>query len=642
MTILEELALHLTTEGEAAVKASLDSVDKSVSKLAKSFGSLVGAFLGRILWQNVIDKSVETAIALSHLSEQTGATVEDLSRLKYAGDLADVSAEDLTTGLKFLTKAMQGVDLETGNAAKSLAAIGVETRDATGKQRPLLDVLLDVADKFKSYADGPAKGALALNIFGRSGQAMIPILNQGSAAIREMFRESDALGTTMSTQAANQLREYDDAMDRVKGVLAGVAREIAVAVTPSLTSFANKVSTSSDAMETLRIIGKEVLSTFAGISYILDVVGNSVVTLARHIKTLFTGLANAAIGVMTGDFDAAAKAIEKGWTELLETNKVANQVFADDAAALAKRINEIWSGVANGPAKKPAVPDPTRPDAPTLTPEVERKKFDTSQGTEYMAYLKSLYDYEQQLAGDDYEKKRAIALRWSALMVGLYGTNSAEFFNAMKDIEQIDQDHQQTLLDQNVAYWNETGRQLKTESDKVLEQQKAMWQEIAGVVANGIEGAFSQMFKQGGLVKGMKALAATVLQGIGGILTRMGTAAIAASPIVKAIAAALMSLNGVGLLAAGVGLVALGATMGAIGGRIGEAGFTPASGANAYSGIAPGTPQGAVRFIFGENSATTAAGMTPKSATHVTLIGPNDPRAQRELQELLNNANRRG
>jgi hypothetical protein len=48
------------------------------------------------------------------------------------------------------------------------------------------------------------------------------------------------------------------------------------------------------------------------------------------------------------------------------------------------------------------------------------------------------------------------------------------------------------------------------------------------------------------------------------------------------------------------------------------------------------------QIIFGATSATTAAGMQPRQAINVTIIGPNDPSAQRAMQELMAKANSRG
>lgn len=48
------------------------------------------------------------------------------------------------------------------------------------------------------------------------------------------------------------------------------------------------------------------------------------------------------------------------------------------------------------------------------------------------------------------------------------------------------------------------------------------------------------------------------------------------------------------------------------------------------------------QIIFGATSASTAAGMNPRQAMNVTIIGPNDPQAQRALQEMMMKADSRG
>jgi uncharacterized protein (DUF2147 family) len=48
------------------------------------------------------------------------------------------------------------------------------------------------------------------------------------------------------------------------------------------------------------------------------------------------------------------------------------------------------------------------------------------------------------------------------------------------------------------------------------------------------------------------------------------------------------------------------------------------------------------RLLFGQTSATTAAGMQPRTATNVTIIGPDDPKAQRAIEELITKGQRRG
>jgi hypothetical protein len=73
--------------------------------------------------------------------------IEALGKLKYAGELADVSLEQLSTGLRKLSVNMLTVaQTGKGPAAEAFKALGVSVSDATGRLRPGQDVLADVAE----------------------------------------------------------------------------------------------------------------------------------------------------------------------------------------------------------------------------------------------------------------------------------------------------------------------------------------------------------------------------------------------------------------------------------------------------------------------------------------------------------------
>jgi len=60
--------------------------------------------------------------------------------------------------------------------------------------RNTTSVLEDLADRFHGMPDGPTKTALALQLLGRSGKEMIPLLNEGGESIRSMVEEAKQLG----------------------------------------------------------------------------------------------------------------------------------------------------------------------------------------------------------------------------------------------------------------------------------------------------------------------------------------------------------------------------------------------------------------------------------------------------------------
>ena len=73
---------------------------------------------------------------------------------------------------------------------------------------------------------------------------------------------------------------------------------------------------------------------------------------------------------------------------------------------------------------------------------------------------------------------------------------------------------------------------------------------------------------------------------------------------------------------------------------IAPAGSAPVVAGGGLGGMAgPSTLPG---LTFGPTAASSAASVAAVAPVSVTIIGPNDPQAQRQMQELIRNANRRG
>jgi hypothetical protein len=144
-------------------------------------GLAAGAVIG--FFKEMITSTMETGVELGHLSQQTGVTVEQLSVLKYAASVTGVEFEVLTKGFKKLSTEVFEADRGGKEAQKAFAALGISAADLKAKGDDLWGVLTMIADRFKEMPDGITKNALATELFGRAGQNLIPILNQGSASL---------------------------------------------------------------------------------------------------------------------------------------------------------------------------------------------------------------------------------------------------------------------------------------------------------------------------------------------------------------------------------------------------------------------------------------------------------------------------
>lgn len=184
-----------------------------------------GAAIGVVMVKNVID----AADKLTDLSERTGIAIEDLSRLGYVAQMSGISADEMTGAINRLSQGMAN-----GNSA--FEAMGVSVRNADGSLRSQIEVLGEVADKFATYRDGTAKTALAMDLFGKSGASLIPVLNGGSAGIAKLSQESDRLGNTISTELAQSSAELNDNLDRLRVLSGNAAQSVAGSLTPALVS----------------------------------------------------------------------------------------------------------------------------------------------------------------------------------------------------------------------------------------------------------------------------------------------------------------------------------------------------------------------------------------------------------------------
>jgi hypothetical protein len=202
--------------------------------LTKIGAAVAGTFaLGAI--KGFLEDQINLGSAIKDTSERLGVGTDELQQFQYAAKLSGVSGEEAANSLGHLNKAI-GDATGGGEAAKAFTGIGVAIKDVNGQTRPTLDVLADLADHFAETDDPAKKAALSMQVLGRSGQQLIPVLNQGGDEIRRLFGEANDLGGVLGKDFIEQADAAGDQIDRFGFALEGVKATIALAVLPTLTS----------------------------------------------------------------------------------------------------------------------------------------------------------------------------------------------------------------------------------------------------------------------------------------------------------------------------------------------------------------------------------------------------------------------
>jgi hypothetical protein len=237
---MAEARIRITATDETrqafdSVRSSLDKVKQSADgfRTALGRGGLLGAAAGLSAVLVTQTRSViNLADSLDDLSQRSGVAVEALSKLRVAPELADVSIEQLTTGLKEFNQSLVEASDQSSRAAQVFRALGVDISGNTEQS------LSNTAAAFARLEDGALKSTLATQLFGRQGLAFIPLLNTGSEGLAKAAAQAEKLGVVISSDFARQAGEFNDNLARLKTSVTGLGLAIANPLLPKVNSLA--------------------------------------------------------------------------------------------------------------------------------------------------------------------------------------------------------------------------------------------------------------------------------------------------------------------------------------------------------------------------------------------------------------------
>lgn len=365
-------ALHVSlgldsAQFSAGLKNAQSALGKFGTIAARGFAALAaGATLAAGALGVAVKGAIDHADALSKSAQKAGVTVEALSRLEYAAKLSDISLEGLTGGLQKLGKSMaDAVATPTSTAATAFKALGISLTDADGKLRNSDVVLADIADRFSRMEDGSTKTALAMQMFGKSGAELIPLLNSGRDGLKAMADESDRLGATISTKTAKSAELFNDTLTRIGTIMQGVVNRIMEAALPALQAFADTLASPEFAEAAVWLA-----TTLVGA---IDLVANAFLNafnMAKQFGAEMMKWGAIAGNVATGNWGGALAAYQAG--QVADIAQGFGSAFKGGWGS--KPVNEIT--VRGGGTTPPTTPFEPTAFGNTGAADAERKKLE--------------------------------------------------------------------------------------------------------------------------------------------------------------------------------------------------------------------------------------------------------------------------
>lgn len=243
---------------DTQIKAVITADDKASSTL-KNFGNNVGFSFTKMaaavatgtlalqgiekaatgvfdLFKSSIDTTVQLGLSTLQLQRNFGLSAESASGLIAVFQRFGLDADNASRAFGIFQKKLVEVSEGSDLALKNTALLGVNLKDNNGHLRNMSDILLDVADRFKSgVVPATERAGVAMTLFGRSGQNLIPVLLQGRDGIIELEKRADSLGVVLSQDNVDAIRKNVAAQNDLKEAVAGAKLQIGNALIPEIT-----------------------------------------------------------------------------------------------------------------------------------------------------------------------------------------------------------------------------------------------------------------------------------------------------------------------------------------------------------------------------------------------------------------------
>lgn len=283
---------------------SISNTDSKARGLAKSLGGGIktaakwgagiavaaGAVGGALV--AVANKSAATTDRIDKMSQRLGMTREGFQEWDYVLSQAGISIDSMQSGMKSLSQRMDDSAEGVGKGAELFEKLGISVTDTNGEFRDQEEVFNDTIRALQGMDDGVEKAAMAQELFGRSGQELLPLLNAEAESVDALKEKAHEMGLVLSDEMVDAGVEYTDTMDTMKRVGGAMFAQLGMQFMPMLTKLMNWFMTNMPAIQ--RKIKKVVDTVGPYVSTFVGFIQDKMPAIKKIASDAFDGITAAA------------------------------------------------------------------------------------------------------------------------------------------------------------------------------------------------------------------------------------------------------------------------------------------------------------------------------------------------------------
>ena len=173
-------------------------------------------------------------------SQKLGISAQAYQEWDYVMQLAGTDMSSMTTGFKTLTNHIADATAGSEDAIAMFESIGISLTDLQNMSTE--DIFAATVAGLQEMEEGADRSALAVDLFGKSGQNMAALFNMTNEETEEAIALANEYGMVMSDDAVQASADYTDALTTLEKTFTGLKNNLMSQFLPSLTTVMDGLS----------------------------------------------------------------------------------------------------------------------------------------------------------------------------------------------------------------------------------------------------------------------------------------------------------------------------------------------------------------------------------------------------------------
>lgn len=234
MSALREILARFDVKFDGSeLKKGGEAVDAAQGAVKKLGAALTAAaIIGGLA--HIVSQVREMGDQLDKASKGLGVTAQQLQAYRHAAGLSGVATEMFDQGMRVLQKNASMAASGNADLAAQFKKLGVDVKDSHGNVKGFPVLLEEMADGLQKVETPAERSRIAMTVLGDAGARMIPMLKDGSGAVRAMTAELAEYGGGISDAAVQASADLTDSMSRFDLGMLSIKSRIAMALMPGI------------------------------------------------------------------------------------------------------------------------------------------------------------------------------------------------------------------------------------------------------------------------------------------------------------------------------------------------------------------------------------------------------------------------